>query len=245
MTSVSGFRASRRLALPLFATFATVLLTLSAPAHATNLVADGGFESATGTTAGSETFYNASSSLDGGAWNVTAGTIGIDTQDLYVYSGNNSAILNGSGFYGTDSLSQTLSTVAGQNYEVSFWANAEVPNSVTVTLGGVQVADLPTGIVENGFPSGATRGNSSEFEEYTGFVTATSNNSVLTFTTSAFPDLDNPGATNVELDNVSVAATPEPGSIFLMLTGLVALGVFAARKRMGHFASTGNSLAGL
>lgn len=247
MTALSGFPALRRLALPhsLFVTSAALLLILSAPAHATDLVVDGGFESATGTTAGSETFYNAGSSLDGGAWNVTAGTIGIDTQDLYVDSGDNSAILNGSGFYGTDSLSQTLSTVAGQSYEISFWANAEVPNSVSVTFGGIQVADLPTGIVENGFPSSATNGNSSEFEEYTAFITAASNNSVLTFTTSAYPDLDNPDATNVELDNVSVVATPEPSSIFLMFTGLVALGLFVARKRTSRFASVGNSLASL
>jgi hypothetical protein len=41
------------------------------------------------------------------------------------------------------------------------------------------------------------------------------------------------GDPSVVIDNVSIAATPEPGSIALMLTGMAGLGLLAARKRLG------------
>jgi hypothetical protein len=207
---------------------------MSASALANNIVSDPGFESATGTTSGSETFYSSGTSLDGGTWNVTAGNIGIDTQELYVFDGNNSVILNGTGFYATDALTETLTTVVGQSYYITYWADSEVPNSLFVNFGSQMVSGIPAGVAQNGFPSGSYLGNSPEFVKYVGEATATSTSTALTFTTSAYPNLLNPNATNVELDDVSVSVAPEPGTIVFSLTGLAGLAFLVVRRRKGQ-----------
>ena len=62
-----------------FSVLAAALVCLSASAHASNLVADSGFEAA-----GGGNVYFAGQSIDGGSWNVTQGAIYIDTQHPWV-----------------------------------------------------------------------------------------------------------------------------------------------------------------
>jgi|GEM_PF-925372 len=223
----------------LLAAVAVVLLP-AVSAHA-DIVADGGFESAApGATANTWTQYNVGSSIDGGSWLVTAGSVGVDSQDNYVYDGNNSVTLNGDPTQ-IDSLSQTLATIVGQQYTIGFWADAEVNNAFSATFGGVALSGVPSSIAENGFPNSNYPGNSSQFVYYSGTGIATSTSTELTFSSTTLPTIGN--GVSVEIDDVTATPTPEPGSIFLMLTGILGLGFVVARKHLGQAALNSANLA--
>jgi hypothetical protein len=186
-------------------------------ARAGNIVQDGGFESADpGALPGDSNTFNGGQSIDGGIWTVTQGTVGVDTATSFIFDGNKSLLLDGDNS-GPDSISQTLVTTPGQLYAISFWANADVPNSFLVTFGGTPVTGMPTSIAQNGFPGSDPLSNSSQFVLYSGLVMATSTSTDLTFTTTAFPTISS-GVT-VEIDNVSVSAVPEPPTILLAAVG--------------------------
>jgi len=208
------------------ATLATVV-GLSISAHASTTIADGGFESAAG---GTEVF--AGSSIDGGSWNVITGEVYVDSGDPYVFAGNNSVNLTVFNPDVNNSLEQTLTTTAGQAYTVNFWADAASPNIFSLTENGVTLIGSPASIVDNGFPGAVT--NSSLFVDYSGKFIANSTTTNLVFTADGEPGLGTSGDPSVVIDNVSILATPEPGSIGLMLTGMAGLGLLAARKRLGR-----------
>jgi hypothetical protein len=228
MTRVKSFPKAR----PTSAWFslfvaAVALFSLSVPARAGSIVVDGGFEAA-----GGGNVYFAGQSIDGGAWNVTAGAIYIDTQDPWVYAGNNSVNLTLANLYVPNSLSQQLTTTPGQFYDVSFWANSDTPNSFSLTENGTSVNGIPGSIVQNGFPDQIDPdGNSSLFVDYTGWFVATSATTDLTFTSTGDPALGSSFG-SVMIDNVDVT-TPEPASIVLLLSGIAALGLLLAIKRKG------------
>ena len=225
--SISYFKGAS-LSLRLLALAAVVGLTASA--HATNIVADPGFESA-----GGGNIYFAGQSIDGGSWNVTAGSVYIDTGDPYVFAGNSALNLTGPNPYVPDSVTQTLTTTVGKIYDYSFWADADSANVFSLTENGVTIAGAPTSIVDNGFANPTS--NSSLFVDYLGIFTATSTTTVLKFTDTADPPIGS-ALGSVIIDNVSVQPTPEPSSIALMLTGLLGLGFVLARKRLaGSFSA--------
>ena len=228
MISQSTFSISRltKSSFPLHLAAVVAMFSLSISAHATSIVADGGFEAA-----GGGNIYYAGQSIDGGSWTVLTGDIYIDTQDPYVYAGNNSVNLTLANPYVPNTLSQTLTTVVGQTYDVSFWANADYPNSFSLTEDGLTVAGTPSSIVDNGFPSSTT--NSSLFVDYTGVFTATTTSTILDLTATADPAIGSQDG-SVMIDDVSVAAVPEPGSVVLMLTGILGAGLAVGRKRLGR-----------
>ncbi len=208
-------------------------LALATGAHAGNIVVDPGFEQADpGAVAppgGTSDYFNSGTSIDGGFWNVTQGSVSVDTDSFYDFAGQKSVGLDGA--TGPNSLTQTLSTVTGQLYAISFWANADGSNTFSVTFGGNPVTGAPTSIAENGFPSSTYLGNSSKFTFYSGTVLATSDSTNLTFTAS-LPA----GTTTVEIDNVSVVAAtavPEPSGLVLATIGSLGGLAFAWRRR-GH-----------
>jgi hypothetical protein len=214
---------------PSFGMFVAAIATvvgLSVSAHASTVIADGGFEAA-----GGGNVYFAGQSIDGGSWNVTNGAVYIDTLDPYVYAGSNSVNLTLANLYVPNSLEQTLTTTVGQTYTVNFWANSDSANTFSLTENGSALTGSPTSIVDNGFPGTIT--NSSLFVDYTGEFTATSTTTDLTFTATGDPII---GSTDgsVMIDDVGISATPEPGSIVLTLTGMIGLGLLAARKRLGR-----------
>lgn len=228
MTRVTSFPTARRKTawIPQLAA-AAAFLSLSVYAHAGSIVVDGGFEAA-----GGGNVYFAGQSIDGGAWNVTAGAIYIDTQDPWVYAGNNSVNLTLANVYVPNSLTQQLTTTPGQFYAVSFWANSDTPNSFALTENGAAVNGIPGSIVQNGFPDQIDPdGNSSLFVDYSGWFVATSGTTDLTFTSTGDPALGSSFG-SVMIDNVDVT-TPEPASIVLLLSGIAALGLLLAIKRQG------------
>jgi hypothetical protein len=220
------FRAS---AMPKFLA-AAAMLSLSLSAHAANIVADSGFESAGG---GNE--YFAGQSIDGGSWNVVTGSVFIDNTttsnpDPYVYAGSNSLNLTGVNPGGFNSISQTLSTVAGTTYVLNFWANSDSNNLFSILINGTPLAGSPSMIIDNGFPNSTN--NTSLFQDYSDVFTATSSTTSLTFEDTSTPDPLSTQTGSVMIDNVSVQMTPEPGSIVLLSSGILGLGLLAMRKRL-------------
>jgi hypothetical protein len=203
----------------------TALLGLAASARAANIVADPGFESA-----GGGNIYFAGQTIDTGSWNVTLGDIYIDTADPYVFAGNNAANLTAANPYTFNTLAETLTTTPGKIYDYSFWADADSANIFSLTENGVTIAGAPTSIVDNGFPGAIT--NSSLFVDYTGVFTATTSSTTLAFSDEANPPIGS-ALGSVMIDNVSISPTPEPSSLALMLTGVLALGLAFGVRRLG------------
>jgi hypothetical protein len=227
-------RSSPKLPL-LWATLAAVFC-LSATAHAGNIVLDSGFEAA-----GGGNVYYAGQSIDGGPWTVTQGAVYIDNLDPWVYDGTNSVNLTLANLYAPNSLDQILSTVVGESYDVTFWADADTSNTFSLTANGVAVNGAPTSIAQNGFPDQIDAlGNSALFVEYSGVFTATSTSTDLSFTATGNPEIGAQDA-SVMIDDASVT-TPEPGSFLLLLTGILGLAFLMRSRRLRQSFSVHSSL---
>src|ERR1700683_5156733 len=147
------------------------VLTLTMAARAT-IVSDGGFESAL-VNSGSTAY---TSTLGDGFWNVTQGGIQIDDtatgEGAVPHLGKNFAYLDFQNSLNT--LSQTLSTVVGETYTISYWVADNDPNSVVVNFGD---QNLFTGFA----PTGGV-GAASDYVNKVFLVVADSTSTNLTFT---------------------------------------------------------------
>jgi hypothetical protein len=198
------------------------LFCLNTYAHATNVV-DGGFEAA-GTAA---TYFTGQYIDPTNSWYVNTGAVYIDSNDPWVYAGNNSLNLTYDNLYAPNTVSQTISTTPGQSYLLSFWADADASNTFSVKENGLTIGGMPTSIVDNGFPNNT---NSNLFVDYSAWFIANSTTTTLAFTSTADPAF-NSGDGSVMIDNVNVQA-PEPSSIVLMFSGILGLAFFAGSKRL-------------
>ena len=194
-----------------------ILFTLSAfavQASAANIVTDPGFES------GTPSSYTGDM---GDGWVVTAGTGAICNNSGagcgsagVAHTGAQMAFLDWSDSLNT--ITQTLTTVIGQTYTISYWVADMHPNFLEVTFGGSTLFDgtAPT----NGL------GSPDDYVQYTFTSTATSTSTVL-----AFSGQRTIGGGTL-LDDVSVtpgAAVPEPAT--WLLTSVALFGLCALRRR--------------
>lgn len=184
------------------ATFALVVSAASV-AHAQNIVTNPGFEA-------SSSFPPTGWTTGGGGTNVSFNTFANSGARSVLFSSSNG--LN-------NTLSQTLTTVAGRQYTFSYflWNGTAGSDFFSSSFGG--------SVVELLNPSTTTFG----FTQRSFTVTASSTSTVIEFAARDAPS-------GFFLDDISVTpfavTAPEPGSIALALPLLVGTGlVFAWRKR--------------
>jgi hypothetical protein len=183
--------------LSIVAAVSAAAVMFGAQAARADLVVNGGFE--TGTLSG-WTLSNASDT-----W--------VSTSPGYVHSGSYGLE---AGNVGSDSvLSQTLTTVAGTTYDISFWlySDGQTPNDFTVAFGGTQIfqqTNMPT----------------FGYTEFSLQETATSN-----LTSLAFGLRDDPGYLGLDDISVNVSAVPEPSTWAMMILGFAGLGFTAYRRK--------------
>jgi hypothetical protein len=153
--------------------------------------------------------------------------LGADTNDVDIIGTGFFDVIPGNGNYvdldGSNGkspagvLATDIAVILGGVYTATFQLGGNhrdgTTDSVTVMFGGTTLV-LPVS------PTDA-------FTTYSISTTATSGSLTLSFAD------DRSGNIGALLDNVSVSAVPEPGSLSLMLAGFAALG-FAARRRRGN-----------
>lgn len=152
-------------------------------------------------------------------WTHTGDANGFDsvgTDPLFSVSLPNHANLGSSPDLG--SLSQTLTTVNGQSYTLSFWlrndGGADVGNSILNSFeakwNGAAVLSLTNSAVFN-------------YTQFTYTVTATSSSTSLEFNYRNDADY-------FRLDSVSVQQVPEPSVIYLAIPALAMFGLIRYRR---------------
>jgi len=126
----------------------------------------------------------------------------------------------------TDTISQTLTTVSGDTYTISYFVAGTHSNSLTVAFGS---STLFSGVIPNSGVSSA-----SDYMEYIFTTTATSNSTPLTF--SGLRGTGDLGG-GLLLDDVSVtdSSVPEPSSVLLLGTGVIGLLETIRRKLQPHW----------
>ncbi|MCV2354331.1 choice-of-anchor C family protein [Paucibacter sp. B2R-40] len=123
---------------------------------------------------------------------------------------------------GAGSLSQVIATFVGQAYRVSFDLGGNFFSGPSVKTGTVSAA---------GFSQNLSFDNSNSTKAAMGWVPttfdfiATGGSTTLSFSSTV------DGSAGLALDNVRVAAVPEPETLFLMLVGLGFVGCRALRRQ--------------
>ena len=189
--------------------FATMLVGAAVQASAGTIVTDSGFESG---VPGSYT------GAMGDGWVVTGGIGAICNVSGAgcgnagpAHTGTQMAFLDWSNTLNT--TTQTLTTVTGQTYTISYWVFDVQPNLLSATFGNSTLFD-------------GTAPTSGDYVQFTFHATATSTSTVL-----AFSGQRTTGRGGSLLDDVSVTASdvPEPATWFLTPMTLLGLGVLRGR----------------
>ena len=216
---------SRRL-IPAALALGGLTVLAAAPAHAQNLVQDGGFEQADGANGPN----NSASPFDA-FWTIPQGDVDFYYSDpAFVYDGTNSLLLTPD-FSGTTTLSQNIATQAGGSYSLSFYADqfGGGNNLLNVSFGNAVVSGGPIAVP-------ADAGDGFTYTTYTFYsytVQAAAASTALTFSSG------NDDSNLLTLDDISVtpnapAAVPEASTTvsfgLLLMLGLGGAALRARRK---------------
>jgi hypothetical protein len=182
-------------------------------AHASNLVVNGGFETGdfTGWTLGPDT-----------------GFFGVESGPLPTHSGNYGVYIGAVESLGSfdaninagNQLSQILNTNPADTYTLDFWLDNWAGGS-----DGFEA--LWNGSVITG--SVLDNANAFGWTEFT-FSGLAANSTATTLQFNGFQNPSYFGLDDVAVTATGVTATPEPGSLLLMGTGILGLAVFLIRK---------------
>jgi len=152
----------------------------------------------------------------GGDNTITGWTVGSTSVDVIngAYGAIDGNSIDMLGTPGPGSLSQLLSTVANQTYQLSF--------DLSYNGGAYKDINFAFGTSTN---TAAATSSSSPFFHYSGIYTAAGATTLLAFYSTG-------GSNNsgVVLDNVSVTVVPEPESYAMLLAGLGLMGAIARRR---------------
>lgn len=208
--------------------------SLSATPSLAQIVTNGGFETPA-TPAGSFTLFNAGSSLLTG-WNVVGGQVAtvsntFTQNGLSFVAQSGSAWLDLTGFNanGPEGVTQTIATVPGTQYTVTFWVGN------VVNPGGIFGNSSTVNMALNGSPfftatNTGGAGTSTQFwQQFSTQFTATGTSTTLGFF-NGDPSTDNSNG----LDNIVVtgqaSTIPEPGTLVMLATGLAGFLPLARRR---------------
>lgn len=147
--------------------------------------------------------FEAGATATGWTFGGNTGFLGVDTTPANANSGNNSLFMGAVGSDGT--VSQSLGTVAGNGYNISFYLQSDggTPSDFSASFGAATLMSLTN------TPAGA-------YILYSFHQFASSGSTLLNFS-----ERNDPGFWH--LDDVSVVSTPEPGSLGMLSFGLVGL----------------------
>ncbi|WOH53750.1 choice-of-anchor C family protein [Bradyrhizobium sp. sBnM-33] len=210
----------------ILSTAAAVGILLNAPNAQANLVLNGSFE--TGVNPGGFTTLNSTDSVSILGWTVTSGSIDYIGSHWQASQGSRSIDLNGI-TQGTIAQ-QTLATVAGQQYLISFDLAGNPDQGPTVKTIGVTIGG--SGLQTFTFDTTGKSHNDMGWITETFLYTATGT-STITFQSLTVGPAGNVNfaAYGPALDNVSVTAVPEASTWAMMILGFAGIGFIAYRRR--------------
>jgi hypothetical protein len=212
----------------LAAALAAAALGALAPAAHANLLANGSFEDigqASMQGWGGFTFGAGYSPVLPG-WAIDAGTVDVTTSGSFwgpASAGVHSLDING---WNAGTISQTLATVAGQAYRVSFDYSRNVagaPDPAQALVNAGSGSFFVSAANDGSYGSGhAMQWKGASFDFVAGGASTLFSVAAVTGTNGG-----------VYFDNFSVTAVPEPGTWAMLAAGLAAVGFIAARRRAG------------
>jgi choice-of-anchor C domain-containing protein len=198
---------------------ALAFLGVASPASAlVNLISNGSFELGTN-DAGFGGFSTIPGSASINNWSV-GGSVDWINGYWSAQDGTHSVDLNGTSI---GSLQQTIATVAGQTYKLSFYISGNPDNGLGAPTLTASAGDQSFGLGYTLFPSNTHTQMGWDFRSYN-FV-ATGATTVIGFNSTTENCCWGPA-----LDNVTVSAVPELSTWTMMLFGFGGIGFWAYRR---------------